>query len=78
MFGLVLQVLGAGLTLWDDKEKNKYVDKLLSLKEQYYAEYNKPIDIRSDAILGNLEFELRLLATGFASSIGKSTAQDKP
>lgn len=71
MFTVLLNCLNAGLTLWDDKEKTKYVDQLISLKEQYYAEFNKPDASRSDAVLDNLEFQLRVLATSFAAGVGK-------
>lgn len=77
MFETILGVLSAAFTLWDDLEKDKYVSKLVTLKEQYYAEFNKPADQRSDAVLDNIEFELRLLATGFASSVGTKNTQDK-
>lgn len=78
MFTVLLNCLSAGLTLWDDKEKTKYVDQVISLKEQYYAEFNKPLDSRSDAVLDNLEFQLRVLATSFASSVGKPDTAPKP
>lgn len=69
-----IKLFTVGLQLWDDKEKNKYVDKLLSLKESYYAEYNKPIENRSDAVLDNIRFELRILGDAFSSNaIRKNT-----
>lgn len=77
MFEAILGVLQAGLSLWGGLEKDKYLSKLLNLREQYYAEFNKPSDQRSDAVLDNLEFELRLLANGFATSVGTSNAQNK-
>lgn len=74
MFELVMQVLSAGLNIWQDKEKTKYIDKLAKIKEQYYVEINKPFDQRDNAALDNLQFELRLAAESFAASVGKSGA----
>lgn len=74
MFTVLLNCLNAGLTLWDDKEKTKYLDQMISLKESYYAEFNKPDAERSDAVLDNLEFQLRVLATSFAAGVGKPNA----
>lgn len=77
MFETILGVLSAGLSLWNDLEKDKYISKLISLKEQYYVEFNKVVDQRSDAVLDNLEFELCLLANGFSTSVGAKNAQNK-
>lgn len=66
--GLVLKILHTGLSLWEHKEKNKYLDKLVKLKKEFYAEYSKPIGIRSDAALDDIEFELRLIAEAWAAS----------
>jgi hypothetical protein len=78
MFESLLVVLGAGLQLWLSKEKTKYVDKLISLKKDYYEESNKPFDLRSDAVLDNLEFELRILGTAFAANVGKQDTPNQP
>ena len=69
-----LNVLQAGLTLWNNKEKTKYIDKLMSLKKDYYAEINKPLAERSDAVLDNVLFELRVLGVAFAAGIAKQDA----
>lgn len=71
MFQALLETLTAGLKLWDDKEKTKYVDKKMQIEKDYYVEYNKGPDLRSDAVLDNLEFELRVLAAAFAAGVGK-------
>jgi len=78
MFEALLTVLGAGLSIWEHKEKTKYVDKLMSLKRDWYEEYNKPDHIRSDAALDNIEFELRVLSLGFASEVGAKNSAPKP
>ncbi len=65
MIGSLFKVLGAGLELWESKEKRKYVDKLIKLKREYYEESNK--ERPDSAILDNLEFELELLCNAFSS-----------
>jgi hypothetical protein len=71
MWTALAQTLASALSIWDHKEKNKYIDKLISLKKDYNAEFNKSPANRSDAVLDNLEFELRLLCSGFVASAGK-------
>ncbi len=65
-----LNVLYAGLQLWTSKEKTKYIDQLIELKEDYYAEYKKDPVYRSDARLDNLLFKMQLVGTGFAAAVG--------
>jgi len=65
LINLVFEVLGAGLSLWNNKEKRKYIDKLIKLKKDYYEEYNK--ELCDHAILDNIEFELRTLCKSFGS-----------
>lgn len=74
MFASLLGILGSALSIWDNKEKRKYIDKMLQLKKDYYEEFNKPLAVRSDAVLDNLEFELRNLADAVAADIGKQNA----
>lgn len=69
MFEALLTVLGAGLSIWEHKEKTKYVDKLMSLRRQYKDEMNKSESNRSDAVLDNLEFELNNLALAFSAQV---------
>lgn len=76
MIESIFAVLAAGLTIWSNKEKRKYIDKLLRLKKEWYAEINKPDDRRDNAVLDNVEFELRLLATAFSTEVAKSNAGD--
>lgn len=71
MFSIILSLLDTGLKLWLSKEKTKYVDKKLELEKAYYLEYNKPLEERSDAVLDNLEFELRSLAIAFTQEASK-------
>lgn len=77
MFELLVKTLHTGLSLWDSKEKNKYRDKLIELERAYREEKNKDPAHRSDAILDNLEFELRLISIGFNSSVGEQNLTNK-
>ena len=74
MFTLILSLLDTGLKLWLSKEKTKYIDKKIELEKAYYAEYNKPPEERSDAVLDNLYFELRTLAIAFTQEAAKEPA----
>lgn len=65
MFLVILELLNVGLQLWLSKEKTKYIDKKLQLEKEFYAEWNKPESERSDAVLDNLSFELKILAIAF-------------
>jgi len=77
IFEALLRVLGAGLSIWDSKEKTKYIDKLSRLQKEYRDEVNKPIKDRSDAVLDNLRFELEVLGNAFSASIRESHSKDK-
>lgn len=68
-FTALLGIIDAALQIWESKEKTKYIDKRMQLEKDYYAEFNKPHETRSSAVLDNLEFELRVLAQTIASDI---------
>ena len=70
MFPIILQILSAALSIWASKEKTKYIDRLVELKTEYFREINKPEADRSDAVLDNLEFQLRTLALAFSAEVG--------
>lgn len=78
MIETIFPVLEQGLRLWNTKESRKYLDQVIELKRKWYEEYNKPQDIRSDAVLDNIQFELRILSLAFVSNSGKQNASDKP
>ena len=69
MFEALAKALAAGLSLWESKEKTKYADKVLKLKKEYYEEYAKPMDQRSDDELARIEHELRLIVDAFSAAI---------
>lgn len=70
----LIKALEAGLSLWDHKEKRKYLDQLISLKKEFYAERNKPREIRSNAILDDVRLRLRILCDSIATAIGAAGA----
>lgn len=67
----ILKILGAGLSIWEHKEANKYRDRFMKLKKDFHEEYNKPINERSNARLDNIELKLLILGNGFAAAVGK-------
>jgi hypothetical protein len=77
MFSALLDILAEALKLWNTKEKTKYQDRYLSLKRDYYAEQNKDADSRSDAVLDNLEFELRILGHAVAAGLREQNTQNQ-
>lgn len=52
----LVEALSAGLSIWNNKEKTKYTDKLLKLREEYYEAYNA--EPRDNAKLDHVEHEL--------------------
>lgn len=77
MWESLAKALAAGLSIWEHKEKNKYSEKLLSLRKARYEEENRPMDQRNDAVLDGLNFELRILVDSFAANIGESNTSNK-
>lgn len=73
----ILGILYAGLSLWKSLESRKYIDRLMSLKKDYYEEMSKPIEERSDAVLDDILFQLCLLGAGFSAAIAAENAQNK-
>lgn len=69
---LALGVLKEGLTLWNNKESTKYLDKVLKLEKEYNEELNKPIDARSDYKLDSIMLELTVIARSFVMYPGKN------
>lgn len=68
--------LKAGMSIWESKERTKYLDRLMSLEREYHVEKNKLVP--DDAVLDDLEFSLFLLSSSFGSEVRKSAAQNLP
>ena len=62
LFGVLLQ----GLKLWNTKEANKYLDRIIKLREQWLEEYAKPRQKRNNSNLDEIELELAIIAKTFA------------
>jgi hypothetical protein len=77
MIEALFKALSAGLTIWQNKDARKYIDKVIKLKKDYYEEYSKPDTFRDDAILDNIEFELCIISEAFNSQIGAENAKAK-
>jgi len=74
MVELIFKILGTGLSIWETKEKRKYIDELLELKKAWYYEDNKPFNQRDNSALDNIERRLFELGDIFASGAAKSDA----
>ena len=75
---LVLGILKEGLVLWNSKESTKYLDKVIRLEREYYEEFNKGSDMRSDFKLDGILLDLEIISRNFVkaskSGSGNSTA----
>lgn len=69
MFLALLGIVEAALSIWASKLRQKYIDKVEAIKRAYYEEINKPLEMRSDAVLDNLEFELRITSASLAADL---------
>lgn len=69
MFNIILGIVEAALSIWASKLRQKYIDKVEQIKRDYYAEINKPENERSDAVLDNLEFELRITTASLTNDL---------
>jgi len=68
---LILGVLKEALHLWNAKESNKYLERVLKLEKDYYEELSKPEDDRSQLHLDQCLLELRTIAKNFIKYAGK-------
>jgi hypothetical protein len=73
----VFAILGAALSIWDSKEKTKYIDRLIDLKTRYRKEANKPENIRDNAVLDNLRFDIKLLCDSAAARLSNQNEVNK-
>ena len=69
---LTLGVLKEGLKLWNAKEATKYLDRVIELEKEYYAELEKSSDSRSDYKLDSIMLELRIISQSFVQFPGKN------
>lgn len=73
---VIFGVLEQGLKLWNSKESTKYLDKMISLKKDWYEEYNKPLSERSDVKLDSIELQLKILCQSFVQAAKTNSAKN--
>lgn len=78
MIDSLFKALAAGLSLWESREKTKYIDRLETIRREYYYEINKDSGSRSDARLDQLRFELLLVTDSFAATAATTGAKNSP
>lgn len=84
MFESLAGALHMGLSLWNSKEKRKYLDELTALEREHYEEDKKPRDAldprdaRNDALLDDIRFRLCQLQRNLAAEVGASIAPNQP
>lgn len=67
MVTVILELAKSLLSIVDIKIRRKYIDQLLELERLYYAEINKTDGVRSNAVLDNIEHELRVIGSAIAA-----------
>lgn len=73
----LFNILASALSIWDSKEKTKYIDEKIRLEKRFYEEYNKDLAIRSDAVLDDVQLQLRILCNNVAAAIGAKNTGSK-
>ena len=70
---LIFGVLKAGLELWNTKEGNKYLDRVIKLEKQYYEELDKRSNGRkySQLKLDRIMRELETISESFVKFSSK-------
>ena len=65
MIGILANVLLAGLQIWQIKEKRKWVEEVIKIKETLESEWDEPIGKRNQALIDRLERKLLIIANEF-------------
>ena len=73
----LFSIVGSALSIWDTKEKRKYLDKYIQLQKDYNEAINRSDDQWNDARIDSILFDLRLLVSAINSEIGKSVIANK-
>lgn len=58
----ILGLIASILSIVADNVRRKYIDRYQELKKAWYDEYNKPREVRNNAALDTIEFEILTLA----------------
>lgn len=67
---LLISLMEQTLRLWNTKEARKYQEELISLRESWYEEYNKPESEISDNAIDSIELKLRILTESVIEASG--------
>lgn len=67
MIEALFKIASTALSIWDSKEKTKYVDAVIKLEKEYYEENNK--DRPDMAVINNIELELFVISKNLNSQI---------
>jgi len=74
---IILEILKTGLSIWDSKEKTKYLDLVISIERRFDEQRRKQVyvegmpkdgDYRNDLIIDELLRELATISKGFAAA----------
>lgn len=84
-FKVLASILDSAFSIWNSKEKTKYIDEKIKIERDFYEEYNKPIHIpgqsgegkRSDAKLDDYFKQLCILSNNAATAIRASNPAPK-
>lgn len=66
---VILSIFDTALKLWNSKESTKYIDRKISLLNQWNEEHSRPDHSR--LALDMIEQELRVLSTAFVMEANK-------
>jgi len=77
--GTILEILKAGLGIWNNHEKTKYLDQVLKIERAINEELKKPVyvpgmaqgfDYRNDITIEHGLRELAIIGRAFATAAG--------
>lgn len=75
MIDSILRILGAGLSIWESKEKTKYIDQMIKLKKDYFDESNKERPDMGELV--RIRYDIELLGIAFANKVEGSNTVHK-
>jgi len=67
--GIILEITRSTLSIWDSKQKRKYIDRFVKYQKELYEEESRSFDKRDQAVIDNLHFDIMLLSRAISSEI---------
>ena len=61
-YGLILGLLKVSIETFRNERKDRFLKKYVKLEREWYEEFNRPDNTRSDLALDRIMLELELLA----------------